>query len=79
MKLPADFTQRIVATFAPHSARLLERRIAILSESLGLDRQRIHGWAIAQAVLSAWWTYADEGGGGETSLAVASALATLRP
>lgn len=31
------------------------RRIAILSDVLGLDRERVRGWAVAQAVLSAWW------------------------
>lgn len=35
--------------------RVLERRIAIFAEMLGLDRYRIHGWALAHTVLNAWW------------------------
>jgi streptomycin 6-kinase len=28
---------------------------------LGFDRQRILGWGVAQAVLSAWWALEDHG------------------
>jgi streptomycin 6-kinase len=35
------------------------RRIAILSEMLGYDRQRLASWAFAQEILSAWWYYED--------------------
>ena len=31
------------------------RRMAILAARLGVERERIRGWAIAHAVLSAWW------------------------
>ena len=31
------------------------RRIAILSEMLGMERERIRAWGICHAVLSAWW------------------------
>ncbi len=51
------------------------RRIAILSEVLGIDRERIRGWALAQAVLSAWWCIEDGGSGDDPGLlAVAEAL-----
>lgn len=67
----------------PRLPRTLERRIAVFAEALALDRQRIHAWAIAQAVLSAWWSYDDDSGaispGGPAALHVARALATLRP
>lgn len=53
---------------------LLARRVAILCEMLGFDRQRIIGWGVAQAVLSAWWNYEDLGGDWQPSLAVAEAL-----
>ena len=39
--------------------RCLPRRLDILHEMLGLDRQRMLLWTFAQAVLSAWWTYED--------------------
>lgn len=45
----------------PDPMKLTQRRIAILSEQLGFDRQRILDWAIAQAVLSDWWTVEDGG------------------
>lgn len=36
-----------------------ERRIAILSEILGLEKERIRAWAFCHAVLSAWWSIED--------------------
>lgn len=47
---------------APNLARLLDRRIRLFAEDLGFDPARIYGWATAQAVLSAWWTFEDNGG-----------------
>lgn len=47
---------------APGLGRILKRRIEQLSEELGLDRRRVYGWSLAQAVLSAWWTYEDTRG-----------------
>ena len=37
--------------------RITARRIDILAETLGFDRERIAGWGLAQAVLSAWWDW----------------------
>lgn len=39
-----------------------ERRVAILSERLGIEKERICEWAIAHAVLSAWWGLEDNTG-----------------
>jgi len=36
-----------------------EKRIAILSEMLGMGRERIRSWGICHAVLSAWWSVED--------------------
>jgi streptomycin 6-kinase len=63
----------------PQLPRTLERRIAIFAETLGIDRRRIYGYAIAQAVLGSWWSYAGEGVADDPFMAVAHALATLRP
>ncbi len=41
--------------------QLQDRRVSILTELLGFDRQRILGWGVAQAVLSAWWSVEDHG------------------
>jgi streptomycin 6-kinase len=45
----------------PAPGRVLARRIDQLAEELGFDRVRIHGWGLAQAVLSMWWSVEDEG------------------
>ncbi len=36
--------------------RMTERRLDILHEHLGFERERIHAWGLAHAVLSAWWS-----------------------
>ncbi|MET0621721.1 MAG: aminoglycoside phosphotransferase family protein [Pyrinomonadaceae bacterium] len=59
----------------PQPVRVTERRIARLSEELGLERARVRGWGLAQAVLSVWWTIEDGGELGESDLAVAEMLA----
>ena len=57
--------------------RVLERRIAIFAETLGLDRQRIHGWALAHTVLNAWWSVEVAPEIYAADLVVANALASL--
>ena len=37
----------------------MKKRIDILSERLGFERQRIRLWGLAHAVLSAWWSLED--------------------
>lgn len=61
----------------PNPSRLLARRVDILAEELGFDRQRIIGWGAAQAVLSAWWSIEDHGHGWEEAIACAELLAEL--
>jgi streptomycin 6-kinase len=39
--------------------QITKRRISILSERLGFERERIREWGIAHAVLSAWWDLED--------------------
>lgn len=46
----------------PNLSAILERRLDQLSDELDLDKQRVFGWSLAQAVLSAWWTYEDTEG-----------------
>ena len=41
--------------------RYITRRVDLLSECLGWERERVRGWCIAQSVLSSWWTYEDHG------------------
>jgi streptomycin 6-kinase len=61
----------------PNPGRLLARRIDQLADELALDRARIRGWGLAQAVLSAWWSMEDHGHGWEPALACAELLALL--
>jgi streptomycin 6-kinase len=49
--------------------RRTERRIAILSERLDFDPQRLRAWAICHSVLSSFWDMADDGSGGESARA----------
>jgi streptomycin 6-kinase len=55
------------------------RRVDLLASELGVDRQRILGWSMAQAVLSAWWSYEDHGHGWEEAMALADLFAQLMP
>jgi streptomycin 6-kinase len=53
------------------------RRVDILCELLGFERERVLGWGLAQAVLSAWWAVEDEGHGWESALAYDESLFKL--
>lgn len=57
--------------------RCLPRRLAILEEMLGIDRQRMLAWSYAQAVLSSWWTYEDHHHVGEEMIAFTEAQESL--
>ena len=59
-----------------HYRRLTRRRIDILHEHLGFERERIREWGVAHAVLSAWWGIEDNTGW-EYSRAFAEMLADL--
>ena len=56
--------------------RLTLRRIDILHEHLGFERERIREWGLAHAVLSAWWGIEDNTGW-EYSAAIAEMMAEL--
>ena len=56
--------------------RITRRRIDILHEQLGFERQRIHEWGLAHAVLSAWWSMEDNTGW-EYAVAFADMIAEL--
>lgn len=58
----------------PGIDRIMTRRVEILAETLGFDRGRIAGWGLAQAVLSACWSYDDHSGGWEPAIACAEIL-----
>jgi streptomycin 6-kinase len=56
--------------------QMTKRRIEILHERLGFERERIREWALAHAILSAWWSIEDNTGW-EYSLAFAEMIADL--
>jgi streptomycin 6-kinase len=62
----------------PEAGRILARRMNQLSEVLEVDRARIRGWAVAQAVLSAWWSFEDHSHGWEPAIATAELLTGIR-
>jgi streptomycin 6-kinase len=45
----------------PNYRQLTQRRIDILHECLGFERERIREWALAHAILSAWWSIEEHG------------------
>jgi streptomycin 6-kinase len=62
----------------PQPGHVLARRIDQLAEELGFDRARIRNWAVAQAVLSAWWGIEDFGPTPVEMLAIAELLAAIK-
>jgi streptomycin 6-kinase len=56
--------------------KMTTRRIDILHERLGFERERIREWGLAQSVLSAWWGIEDHTGW-EYALAFAEMIADL--
>lgn len=63
----------------PDAANLTRRRIAIFAELLGLGRERLLGWAVAQAVLSAWWCIEDNADCLDQAIVLADLFAGITP
>lgn len=65
----------------PDARPLLARRIALLADALDLDHERIRGWGLAQAVLSAVWSLedGDDTAGAAFAVAIAQALSDITP
>ena len=61
----------------PHPGRILARRVDQLCEELDLDRERVRGWGVAQAVLSAYWSWEDHGHVWDDALVFAELLAAI--
>jgi streptomycin 6-kinase len=62
----------------PHPGKVLGRRIDQLAEQLSLDRSRVRGWGISQAVLAAYWDWEDSGRVWEEALVFAELLSAVR-
>jgi streptomycin 6-kinase len=63
---------------APRPGGVLERRVDVLAEELGLDRARVLGWGVSQAVLAAYWGLEDSGRVWEEALVFAGLLSAIR-
>ncbi|MGE3273348.1 MAG: aminoglycoside phosphotransferase family protein [Chloroflexota bacterium] len=61
----------------PKSAAMLARRLDILAESLGYDRQRLRLWGIVHAVMSACWSAENDGDGWQNAIIAAERLLDL--
>ncbi|HEY3280854.1 MAG TPA: aminoglycoside phosphotransferase family protein [Armatimonadota bacterium] len=59
---------------ARNPSALTARRVAQFSEELGLDEDRVRGWGLYGAVLSAWWSVEDTGDGWRTTLRLAELM-----
>ena len=77
---PAYEVGALLRNIAPQLAlelqpgRILARRVYQLAEELRFDRERLRSWALAQAVLSAWWSLEDHGRGWEWAISCAELL-----
>lgn len=58
----------------PDPARVLARRLDVLAETLGIERERLRRHGVVGALLSAWWTFEDHGRVGHDALRVAALL-----
>lgn len=58
--------------------RRLERRVHQLADELEIDRARVRGWGVAQAMLSAWWCVEDGGNSWASDVAIAELLAAVK-
>jgi streptomycin 6-kinase len=63
---------------APQAVRVLTRRVDLLADVLDLDRMRVRDWAMAQAVLSAWWIIEDGSDNWEEQITCAELLAAIK-
>lgn len=61
--------------YLPDAVRQTARRIAILSERMGLPHETIRDWGLCHSLLSAYWDLADDNSGAEYSLACAAVIA----
>jgi len=63
----------------PHPGRVLARRMDQFVGLLCLDHARVRGWALAQAMLSAWWSVEDFGEISREMLTCVELLAAIKP
>ena len=62
----------------PDPAGVLDRRLDLLSQRLGIERARLRAWGVVGAVLSAWWFVDDGLSGWNDAIGCARILVALR-
>ncbi|MCX6048199.1 MAG: phosphotransferase [Chloroflexi bacterium] len=62
----------------PDLVQFTTRRIDQLATELNLERARIRGWNVAQAVLSVWWDYEDGGDSWQEGIRFAEQMAAVK-
>jgi streptomycin 6-kinase len=72
--IPDDFVRKASAFHGEEGLAWFDQ----LAEVLDLDRARVRDWAMAQAVLSVWWTIEDNGDVSEDALTCAELLAAIK-
>jgi len=60
-----------------NDGQIQRRCLEVLKEELSLDSHRMLGFAIAQSVLSAWWSFEDSATDWESAIACAQTLESL--
>jgi streptomycin 6-kinase len=56
---------------------LIKRRLHQFSEELELDPQKVRDWSLVHSVLSAWWSFEDEGRVGRQAIRCARVLSEI--
>jgi streptomycin 6-kinase len=59
-------------------AHLFARRVDQLAEELQVDRARVRGWGVVQAVLAEWWCLEDSGDLCDPALTQATLLTAIK-
>jgi len=64
--------------FRDHLKKILKRRIDIIAEMTGFDRERLLAWSFVGAMLTAWWCYEGKNEGIKIVLSYAKILRHLK-
>lgn len=62
----------------PKPREIISRRLNQFEEILGFERARMSAWAVAQAVLAAWWSYEEHDPGWQAWLEVAELISGVK-
>lgn len=76
----AVLRNRVDELYESHDpVRAMRKRVEVLAELVGFDRERVRQWALAQAILSEIWTADNTGRANEVDLRAARLLNEVGP